>query len=197
MSEKITTIEEIRRPIRHAFFDLGGVVFSFSNGLKSIAQIVDKPLEDITVYWRSKDDKICLGELAPQQFWDDLVSHFGSGNKDMDFLEFWTNHFQPIQQTHDAMKALHSNGVQIGIITNIYPGVFNIAKEKEVIPTLDYHTVVQSCDLGVIKPNTQIFNHALTQTGLRPNEVILVDDLAENIQAVEGLGWKSLLFTNN
>ncbi|MBU1885685.1 HAD-IA family hydrolase, partial [Patescibacteria group bacterium] len=180
---------------KYAFFDLGGVVFSFSRGLEAIAQLIDVPLSEVTTYWRSRDDEICKGKLEPQQFWRDLVSHFGQGDKDIDFLNFWIGHFCPIQETHIAMRALQSRGVLLGIITNIYPGIFEVAVRTGLIPKLDYQAVVQSCEIGIVKPDQQIFHHAIGLTDMRPSEVILVDDRAENTRVAKKLGWHSLLFS--
>jgi len=195
MVEKIRSLEQIKQPIQYVFFDLGGVVFSFSRGLEAIAQQTGVPLSDVTAYWQSRDDEICKGNLKPQRFWNDLVSHFGQGNRGVDFLRFWISHFSPIQKTHHAMKAIQSRGIQLGIITNIYPGVFDIAVRTGLVPDLNYQAVVQSCRIGIVKPDQQIFRHAIGLTGMRPNEVVLVDDRAENTHAVKKLGWHSLLFS--
>lgn len=197
MIEILTLIERIKPPIKFAYFDLGGVVFSFSGGLEAIANKVKRPLEEVAAYWRSQDDAICRGELQPQQFWANLVSQFGHPDTGLDFLDFWISHFQPIQQTHDAMRDLQSDGVQIGILTNIYPGVFERAIDIGAIPNLEYQAVVKSCELGIVKPDLQIFEHALSQTGFSPNEVLFIDDRVENTQVAKKLEWNAILFEKN
>ena len=194
MSERLNSFDQIQPPIRIAFFDLGGVVFSFHGGLEAMAQLFNKPLSQVKEYYFSRDDQRCRGELAPQQFWNDLVSQFGSGDRDMDFLQFWTSYFRPVPETHQAMQDVQSRGVALGILTNMSPGVFDIALRLGVIPTLDYAVVVQSCDLGIVKPDPAIFNHALRLAGVSPEQAVLIDDRAENTNAVEALGWYSLPF---
>lgn len=112
----------------------------------------------------------------------------------MDFLQFWTSHFSSITETHQAMLNIQSRGVGLGIISNIYPGVFNIALDMGVIPNLDYSVVVQSCDLGIVKPDQRIFGCALQLAGVSSERAVLIDDRTENIDAIEALGWYSLLF---
>lgn len=197
MTEILSSVERINPPIRFVYFDLGGVVFSFSGGLEAIANKVGRSLEDITAYWRSQDDAICRGELQPQQFWNNLASQFHYNGANFDFLDFWISHFQPIQQTHDAMRALQSDGTQIGILTNIYPGVFERAIDTGAIPDLEYQVVVKSCELGIVKPDLQIFRHALTQTNFGPGEVLFIDDRVENTQVAKKLKWNGILFEKN
>ena len=194
MAERLTSFDQIQPPIRLALFDLGGVVFSFDRGLEALAQKVNKPLPEVKAYWLSRDDDICRGVLAPQQFYKDLASQFHVEDHDMDFLQFWTSRFRSNTETHQAMRDVQSRGVGLGILTNIYPGVFSIAVGLGVIPDLDYAVVVQSCDLGIVKPDPQIFNHALRLAGVSPEQVVLIDDRAENTNAVEALGWYSLPF---
>ena len=193
MSERLTSFDQIQLPIDVAFFDLGGVVFSFL-GLEDLAQAVNRPLSEVKAYWLSRDDDICRGILAPQQFYNDLVSHFGAGDPDLDFLQSWTSRFVANTETHQAMRDIQSRGVRLGILSNIYPGVFSVAVGMGVIPDLDYAVVVQSCDLGIVKPDPKIFNHALRMAGVSPEQAVLIDDRAENIDAVEALGWYSLPF---
>lgn len=104
MSERLTSFDQIQLPIEVAFFDLGGVVFSFDRGLESLAQTVNKPLTEVKAYWLSRDDDICRGILAPQQFYKDLVSQFDVEDHDMDFLQFWTSRFRSNTETHQAMR---------------------------------------------------------------------------------------------
>lgn len=193
MAERLTSFDQIQLPIEVAFFDLGGVVFSFL-GLEVLAQEVNRPLSEVKAYWLSRDDDICRGVLAPQQFYKDLVSHFGAGDQDLDFLRSWTSQFVANTETHQAMRDIQSRGVRLGIVTNIYPGVFSVAVGMGVIPDLDYSVVVQSCELGIVKPDPEIFNHALRMAGVSPEQAVLIDDRAENTNAVERLGWSSLPF---
>ncbi|RLC34724.1 hypothetical protein DRH14_02305 [Candidatus Shapirobacteria bacterium] len=193
MTDSNTIISKIKFSAKYAFFDLGGVVFTFSDGLQAIAELIHQPLQDIVAYWNLQDNYICMGKLDPQQFWIKLTSHFSSGDPNMDFVKFWVSHFKPIQETHNAIKILNSEGFPIGIITNIYPRVFRRAMEQGMIPNINYQTIVQSCDLGITKPNLQIFTYAINQTDLTPRDVILVDNIIQNTQAVTRLGWNSFL----
>lgn len=194
MTDILFQIEQVRPPIKFAYFDLGGVVFSFSGGLEAFAKKVHSSLEEVTAYWMSQDDAICRGELDPQQFWNNLASQFGFNDTDLDFLGFWISHFRPIRKTHEAMKSLQTHGIKVGILANIYPKVFEKALYVGAIPKLNYYSIIKSCDLGIVKPDLQIFEHALSQTGLHPNEVILIDDRAENIRVANRLKWNTVLF---
>jgi putative hydrolase of the HAD superfamily len=194
MKELLQTIEISKTPIRFAYFDLGGVVFNFSGGLEQISKDFNISLEDVRVFWKSRDDQICLGQLTPQAFWQELVAHFGVGMSGSNFLDMWIDHFEPVSETHEVMKKLQGNGVQLGLLTNIYPGVYEKAMEKGVIPQLPYHAVIQSCEVGLVKPDTGMFEIALQSANVQPAEIIFVDDRSENTDMASSLGWNVHLF---
>jgi putative hydrolase of the HAD superfamily len=54
-----------------------------------------------------------------------------------------------------------------------------------------------SCDIGYRKPELGFFQHIVTDLGVRPNEVVFVDDLAENVEAAASLGIRSIRYDTN
>lgn len=194
MSEIIRAVETRRPQVQLVYFDLGGVVFNFSGGLAAISHTLQIPEEQVMSMWKSCDDAICKGELTPQDFWRLVNNHFGT-NVELDFLTFWMDHFTPIDHTHESMRQMSDAGMEIGILTNIYPGVFEHALERQLIPDLPYRSVVQSCNIGLVKPDPLIFKYAAETSGFKAHEVMLIDDRNENIQAAEAAGWSSFQFS--
>ena len=56
--------------------------------------------------------------------------------------------------------------------------------------------LVDSCRVGVRKPDPAIFALAAERNGVRPEDNILVDDLAENCAAARESGWRAIHFTD-
>jgi len=194
MSEILRAVETYRPQIKLVYFDLGGVVFNFSGGLPAMAKEMKVPEGDFVSVWRSYDDAICKGELTPQEFWRLANSHFNT-HVELDFLSFWMDHFVPIGNTHESMREIHASGVELGILTNIYPGVYEHAVQRGIIPDLPYHAIVRSCDIGLVKPDPQIFRYAAEKSGFDPREVLLIDDRSENTEAANAAGWSSFQFS--
>ncbi len=46
-----------------------------------------------------------------------------------------------------------------------------------------------SSEIGHVKPEREIFEHVLNDTGLQPRDILFVDDNAENIQIAKELGF--------
>ena len=55
---------------------------------------------------------------------------------------------------------------------------------------------VTSAEVGVMKPDAQIFQIALERTNTRPEETVFVDDFAHNIQAAQALRIQTVHYTD-
>jgi len=69
MAKRLTSFGQIQPPIRIAFFDLGGVVFSFYGGLEAMAQLFNAPLSQVKEYYFSRDDERCRREFDDEAIW--------------------------------------------------------------------------------------------------------------------------------
>ena len=93
--------------------------------------------------------------------------------------------------------SVKSRGFQTAIVTN------NAKEFREnwtkSVPIDDIcHTIVDSSDLGIRKPDPRIFEHALeTLGGIDPTRAIFVDDFEANIAAAEALGFKGVLMKDD
>lgn len=196
MFELQNTLE--RKSFRFVYFDLGGVVFSFSGGLEKLAKLLSIPLGQVKKYWKFHDNQICSGELSPQDFWLQLAKKYNFPNSSsLDFIDLWTDHFSPILEVHSLINQLSTENIPVGILTNIYPTTWEKALKKNHIPNIQYHAVIKSCDIGLIKPNLKIYKHATMLSGCKPEEILFIDDRQENIDSAKKLEWQTILFENS
>ncbi|MFH1978006.1 MAG: HAD family phosphatase [Candidatus Aenigmatarchaeota archaeon] len=56
---------------------------------------------------------------------------------------------------------------------------------------------VLSCDVGMIKPDKEIFDYTLRKFGLKKEEVIFIDNYSHNTEAAESFGIKSIKFESH
>lgn len=179
--------------VKFVYFDVGNVLFSFSGGLEKLARMFEKPLQDVQSYWRSKDDDICRGKLKPQEFWNLARNKFKYEGDDINFVDFWVSHFVKIQEGHDLAYKLAKN-FQIGLLTNAYPTVIESVMGTDLLPNIQWVTIVKSCDYGFVKPERELLDVALKKTGFKASEIILIDDLKDNCNKVIEYGWRSIVF---
>jgi putative hydrolase of the HAD superfamily len=66
---------------------------------------------------------------------------------------------------------------------------------REAFPEIFiFDEYVLSYETGSLKPETEIYNNALKQAGISPEEAVFIDDLEENVKAADRLGMKGILY---
>lgn len=83
-----------------------------------------------------------------------------------------------------------------GLLTNNIPG--NIEYYREALENYSiFDVAISSHEVGMVKPDPEIFKLMAKKIGCKLNECIFVDDWDKNIDAANKLGMKGILFTDN
>jgi putative hydrolase of the HAD superfamily len=93
------------------------------------------------------------------------------------------------------VKQLKKQGYKIAILSDQW----HLSKDA-LMPEKDikiFDTVVVSCDVGIRKPNIPIYQMTLDKLGLKPEEVIFIDNQAWNIIPAHKLGMNTILYHDN
>jgi putative hydrolase of the HAD superfamily len=89
----------------------------------------------------------------------------------------------------DAVRAARSRGIRTGLISNSV-GTDNY--DRAVLDELFDATVI-SGEVGLHKPQPEIFLLGAERIGLAPAECVFVDDLRENCLGAEAVGMTAVL----
>jgi epoxide hydrolase-like predicted phosphatase len=109
-----------------------------------------------------------------------LIHDFWSGDQlDQNLVEF-------IRQLRPRWKT--------GLITNAFPEIRQELDEVWQIADA-FDSIVVSAEVGVTKPEAEIYQHCLYDLKISPSEAIFVDDFVENVVGAENLGMHALHFT--
>jgi len=179
--------------IQVAVFDVGNVIFRFTNGLRWLSGLLGAPEDIVRQSWLSVDDRACRGEMGMQEVWAHLAREHNYTGPEIDFLKGWAKNFEPIIQTHQLLADLLPV-VAVGLLTNVYPGGMTAAIEAGAVPNLDYKFVVESCKVKSVKPEVKIFAAAEAAAGVKPTSLLLVDDLVSNVIVAQQRNWQGLVF---
>lgn len=96
------------------------------------------------------------------------------------------------------VDTLRTKGYKIACLSNgTHEWTLKVIQEHGLSNLFD--EVVLSGDLGIVKPNPDIYLETLKRLGITNNEAIFIDDREINVQAADELGITSILFqdTNN
>ncbi|KAI1719837.1 haloacid dehalogenase-like hydrolase domain-containing protein [Ditylenchus destructor] len=92
---------------------------------------------------------------------------------------------------HDILRivtTLRQYGLKAAIVTN--NGYWTPKKKRTVLisDTSNFDLVIESCKLGMRKPNQEIYRFAANQLRLKPQECIFVDDMELNCRGAADAG---------
>ena len=183
--------------IQAVYFDLGGVILRtedksprtklaerFGLDYAGIEQIVfesDSGRRASTGaisearHWRNVAQ--ALGR--PEDEWEQLRDQFFGGDRlDMELLAF--------------LRSLRPS-VKVGLISNAWDGMRPWIGAHQFDDVFDHMTI--SAEIGITKPQSGIYRHALEQLGVaRPGEAAFFDDLPENVRGAQAAGMQGFLF---
>ncbi|MBX2840026.1 MAG: HAD family phosphatase [Gammaproteobacteria bacterium] len=101
----------------------------------------------------------------------------------------------PFQSSVDAMYELAEQGVPIYILSNMHEHSWQYL--HRTFPFWETcKGVVVSCDTGLVKPESEIYDHVCERFSLNPAECVFVDDMPENVEAAIACGWQSVQLTD-
>lgn len=95
------------------------------------------------------------------------------------------------------IKELKEKGYVTALLSNGNHETFErriLAHNPWFRPLFD-HLVISS-EVGLRKPNPEIYQHVLSKLAVSPEEAVFVDDNEENTLAAQKLGIESILYTN-
>lgn len=178
--------------VRFVFFDINGcLVRFFHRAFTQIAQSSGKQADVVeTAFWHY-NDAVCRGDMALEEFNEAMARQLEMDS--FDWRKYYIENVEPIAPMHEILAWVSEN-YYIGLLSNIMPGQIKQLIEKGFVPALNYDVIVDSSEVGLIKPEPEIFQFAEAKTNCKPHEILLVDDSRSNIMAAERLGWKVLWF---
>ncbi|MBX9391687.1 HAD family hydrolase [Streptomonospora nanhaiensis] len=93
----------------------------------------------------------------------------------------------------EELHALRARGVFVGMLSNM-PPAWDAHWRRMVPPESVFDDVVMSFEVGRRKPGKDMFDLAAERAGVRPEECLLVDDLAKNCEGAVAAGWQAIRF---
>ena len=101
-------------------------------------------------------------------------------------LVFHSFEAMPPMPTNELIPLLKARGQRVYLLTNA-PHAFH--REKHRLPYLDlFDGVFASCDVGLLKPDAEIYRAFLRKFDLRAEECLFIDDMRANIEGAQRVG---------
>lgn len=150
-------------------------------------------------YW-SRRLEYDRGTLSGETFWREIAQEFGM-HLDGDQLRqlmaediaLWG---RPNQEMIDWAAALQRAGIKTGVLSNM--GDAMETGLRALWPWMEnFHHCTFSHRLFTVKPDPAIYLHAVEGLGVPAEEILFVDDRAENVAGAEAVGMQAIQYTGH
>ena len=180
-------------------FDLGGVVVDVESDrlVHQVAMLLGRSFEEVQeqVYHHDLLLPFELGQISPKAYYEGLKGRLRLSWTYEQFVRAWNDIFlenrdvtrlmERLRARHKLMALSNTNSLHLTYIKGAFPslGVFD-----------DW---VASCDVGLRKPDPQIYALALRRAGVEPRAAVYVDDRPELVEAGRAVGLTAIRFESS
>lgn len=177
--------------VSFVYFDVNGcLIKGYQRAFTMLAEQTGA-LPDVveTTFWHY-NDQVCRGEMTISEF-DTIMA------KRLDAMVDWRSVYlravEPIVEMQDVLKQA-AERYSVGLLTNILPGALSALRSSGKLPDINYAAIVDSSEVGEIKPSQKIYEIAQERAGRSGSEILFIDDTRSNLLAAEQMGWHVLQF---
>lgn len=182
-------------PLHALLVDFGGVLTSnvFDSFREFCAREGIEP-DAVRRLFREEPEAIALlrrlerGELSEDAFSERFAPMLGVASHERLVDRLFAG-MEADQAMVDAVRRAHRAGVRTGLVSNSWgAGRY----DRDSFPDL-FDGVVISGEVGLHKPDPEIFRLAAERVGVAPEGCLFVDDLKENCAGAEAVGMTAIL----
>ena len=186
--------------IKFIYFDLGGVVildFSKTNKweeMTSALGVNESDRKRFDEIFSKIEPEICVSKKTLDDFLDIVKSEFKMNlPEDYSMLDDFVNRFEVNLSLHPILNKLSEN-YQLGLLTNMYPGMLSKISERGILPQIKCDVVIDSSVECLGKPEDEIYKLAEEKSGFSTNEILFVENTPVNVDTAKKYGWQTLLY---
>ncbi len=140
-------------------------------------------------------EKFVTGQISEDNYWKSVIKE-NSWDIPVDQLKNAARkNFTEIKGTREIIEKLKKEDYTLILLSNHGKEWVEYCEKKYSYHKLFKH-VVYSFQVGLTKPNKEIFLLVLKKLQLKPQECLFIDDYIKNIEVAERLDFKTILFTS-
>lgn len=184
--------------IKAVIFDMGGVLLrTYDSGPREVLgqQYGFSMKEMVHIIFASESSQQAeRGDKTDLEHWSWALDQLGVAAEDREgFIKKWWSGDRMDYELLEFINGLRP-ALRTGVLSNAWLGTrTNIDKHWGGLDQY-FDVVVYSAEVGLRKPDPQIFSLLLNKLDAKPEETIFVDDFSENINAAQALGMQTVQF---
>jgi FMN phosphatase YigB (HAD superfamily) len=185
-------LKKTRSGASFIYFDMNGcLVHSYQAAFMRLAADTGTSPDIVeSVYWKYNDE-VCRGTASLSDFNAELAEKTGA--EKVDWRDYYLAAVEKIEEMHEILK-WSAEHYKIGLLTNTMPGFVSALRREGLIPDVPYDAIIDSSQVGALKPETEMYEIAAKEAGCDPEDILLIDDSRPNLMAAAKLGWHVMWF---
>ena len=181
-------------------FDIGNVLIDFD--LPRLLQMISKnsrvPIEDLNETWTQADTiAVETGKINSQDHYRQYADSIGLKWSYDVWKRVWMDIYSINETGMTIVKECRAKGYPLYILSNL--AEYN--KEAIEMKFNDFFTLFNasffSYELGMHKPDPEIFLSVCSIIKTSPEECVFIDDLPENVHGARSIGMRAIQFTSD
>ncbi|MEO8862364.1 MAG: HAD family phosphatase [Ginsengibacter sp.] len=195
----------VMQKLEAIIFDLGGVILNIDYNLTSKAFVKAGVKNFNEMYSQAEADDLFrhleTGKISEDSFYKELNKKAGLVLPANEIEKAWNSmlltfrensleFLKKIKPKYKIFLLSNTNHIHLKELKNIYHD-----KSREFAFEKYFDKAYYSCEMGLRKPNADIYNFVLQENKLDPGKTLFVDDSIQNVEAAKLSGMQTILLT--
>lgn len=176
----------------NVLFDIGRVLldFDFESSLQRLVPDDVQNKRERLERLLERKDEFESGIISVDDYTQWALEVMGSDASHDEFHAAWRDIFTINEPMWSCVRRLQSDGHKLVLFSNIngihVPWIYEEFPEFRL-----FDGAVMSFQVGFIKPQPEIYRHAMEEYGMDPSETLYIDDLPQNVEAGRAQGLRA------
>jgi epoxide hydrolase-like predicted phosphatase len=183
--------------LKAVIFDLGGVLLRTENKepRAELAAEYGMSYQEMSdyVYRQESARRATVGEISAEEHWEEVRKALDLSTEELHAFQkaFWGGDIMD-EQLIGFIRAL-SPAYTTALLSNAWDDLREaMTRDWEIIDAFDH--VFISAELGIAKPDPEIYRHVLDALDCEPHEAVFLDDFVENVTGAREVGLHAIHF---
>lgn len=195
----------LKTGIKALIFDFGGVLINidYSATIRAFQKLGIHDFDGMYSQAMQSNlfDELEIGKISPQRFINGLLDFLPAGTSPNKVVEAWNAMILNVPPSSiELLKQLKSQGYTLFMLSNTNEIHINAAyrewdKVSDERPQALFNHVYLSNEIGMRKPNSEIFEFVCQEQAFKPSETLFIDDSIQHIEAAKKVGLNTFHLT--
>lgn len=150
-----------------------------------------------SAYWAHRE-ALDQGTVSIAEYWGAVARELGVSWSPVDVHELWAiDHRSWLSVDPATLAVLHAlaaGGTRLALLSNAGADFSGWLRQGSFAPL--FERVFVSGELGLVKPQPEIYEHVIAELGIAPAQFLFVDNRAENVEGARAVGGDGHVFTD-